>query len=327
MVIRDNLPWEPTVDEILHLHTELLQQYLRRELEIEHGRLLEKIFEKSLERIFIENRLYKRIENITTYEKIHETIAESLEPFHKDLLRVPTNEDRERLLSIPIRRISRFDLDKNRDDINDAQVTLEQVEKDLKSIKRYAIKYIKYLLTNFGELFPRRTQFQEIEQIDRRALAKKDVKVGYDLKQGFVGTKITDGDYIECTSFDKLLLLFKDGTYRVINIPEKQYVEQDGAKLAYIGVADKQTVLGVVYKNPKTHLCNAKRFVVKAFQLNKPYRYFEEGCTLEFITRSDQASPLCSNSSLDPTNASLKSNFPLTAYSSKVPLLPAFAYS
>ena len=284
MVIRDNLPWEANVDEILLYHTELLQQYLRQELEIEHGRLLEKIFEKSLERIFIENRLYKRIENITTYEKIHETIAESLEPFHEDLLRIPTNDDRERLLNIPIRRISRFDLDKNRNDINDAQAKVEQVEKDLKSIKRYAIKYLKKLLATYGENFPRRTQFQEIEQIDLRAIAKKDLKVGFDLKLGFVGTKVTDGEILECTPFDKLLLFFKDGTYRVISIPEKQYVEQEGAKLAYVGIADKKTPLSVTYKDPKTHLCYSKRFIIKSFILDKTYRYFEEGMTLEYFT-------------------------------------------
>ncbi len=283
LVIRDNLPWEADVVEILHYYVELLQQYLRQELEIEHSRLLEKIFEKSLERIFIENRLYKHIENITTYEKIHETIAQSLEPFLKDLLRIPTYEDRERLLSIPIRRISRFDLDKNRDDIAEALAKAEQVEKDLKNIKRYAIKYLKKLLATFGDSFPRRTQFQAIEEVDLRAMAKKDIKVGYDLKLGFVGTKVTDGELLECTSFDKLLLMFKDGTYRVINVPEKLYAEQDGTKLAYVGIADKQTPISVIYKDPKTHLCYAKRFIIKAFILDKTYRYFDEGMTLEFF--------------------------------------------
>ncbi len=283
MVIRDNLPWEANVDEILHFHTDLLQQYLKRELEIEHHQLLERIFLKSLERIFIENRLYKRIETIATYEKIHETIAESLEPFHKDLLRVPTYEDRERLLSIPIRRISRFDLDKNRDDINEALAKVEQVEKDLKSIKRFTIKYLKKLIANYGENYPRRTQFQELEDVNLRALAKKDIKVGYDAKNGFVGTKVTEGEYLECTAFDKLLLMFKDGTYRVINIPEKLYAEQDGVKLVYLGIADKQTPITVIFKDPKNHLCYAKRFIIKAFILDRTYRYFEQGMTLEFL--------------------------------------------
>ena len=112
VVIKDNMPWEANVEEILHFHAEKLQEYLRRELEIEEGRLKEKIFEKSLEQIFIENRLYKRIEDVDTYEKIHQTIASSLKPFHEQLLREPNEEDRERLLNIPIRRISRFDLAK-----------------------------------------------------------------------------------------------------------------------------------------------------------------------------------------------------------------------
>ena len=111
LVIKNNDPWETTVEEIVKFHADQLQGYLNAELEIERNHLLEKIFEKTLEQIFIENRLYKKIEEIKSYEKIHETIAKALEPFHKNLMRIPTDEDRERLLSIPIRRISRFDLE------------------------------------------------------------------------------------------------------------------------------------------------------------------------------------------------------------------------
>lgn len=284
VVIKDNLPWEPDVDTILHDHVGRLQGYLKRELEIEQGRLKEKIFDKTLEQIFIENRLYKKIENVSSVDKIHSTVAASLEPFHDQLMRVPTQEDREKLLNIPIRRISRFDLDKNQEEIAATLKELAKVEKELKQIKKYTIAYLKGLLQKYGKDYPRRTQIQELEQIDRRAVATRALKVGFDPSTGFIGTKVASEAPIQCTNFDKLLLMYKDGSYSVINIPEKQYVNLDHTKVVYAGVADKQTVMSVVYKDPKTHMAYAKRFVVDKFILEKSYRYFEPGMELMLFT-------------------------------------------
>lgn len=287
LVIKDNLPWEPTVNEILDYHTELLQGYLRQELEIERGKLIEKIFEKTLERIFIENRLYQKIENISSYEKIHSVIEKGLEPFHGELSRIPTYDDRERLLNIPIRRISRFDLDKNQEDIAANRKQLAHVEKDLKNIKKFTIAYLKGLIQKFGKDFPRKTELQAIQQVDMRAINTRLVRVGFDPLSGFVGTKVAGNNTFECTNFDKILLVFKNGTYTVINIPEKQYVHHEGNKVVYAGVADKKTVLNVLYKDPKTHLCFAKRFVVTKFILDKVYSYMESGMDLQYISTAE----------------------------------------
>lgn len=284
IVIKDGLPWEPTVNEILELHAQNLQDYLKKGLEIERDRLLEKIFDKTLEQIFIENRLYKKIETVPTNEKIHETVARSLEPFHDQLLRVPTHDDREKLLNIPIRRISKFDLDKNQEEIASTQTQLSKVEKDLKQIKKFTIAYLRRLLEKYRDFFPRKTQFQAIEQIDIREVSTKAIRVGFDPVSGFIGTKVTGEHVFECTNYDKLLLLYKDGTYSVISLPEKQYVHQDGNKVVYAGIADKKTVITALYKDPKTHLCYVKRFVISAFILEKIYRYFEEGMDLLYIS-------------------------------------------
>ncbi|MDP1835631.1 MAG: DNA topoisomerase IV subunit A [Chlamydiales bacterium] len=284
VVVKDEYPLETDVNHVLEYHVEKLQGYLKRELEIERDRLLEKIFNKSLERIFIENRLYKQIENVSTYDKIHETIEISLKPFHKELYRLPTYDDRESLLNIPIRRISRFDLDKNKEEVADTQEKLEVVEKDLKDVKKYTIRYLKHLIKTYGKDFARRTQTKAIEQVDRRAIDTRQIKVGFDPATGFVGTKVVSDHVIECTNFDKLLLMYKDGTYTVINIPEKQYVTKDKTKVVFVGVADKKTILNLVYSDPKTRLCYVKRFIITAFTLGKTYRYFEEGMALEYIT-------------------------------------------
>ncbi|KAF3361726.1 DNA topoisomerase 4 subunit A [Chlamydiales bacterium STE3] len=282
VVIKDNLPWEPTVNEILQFHVTSLQDYLRRELEIERERLLEKIFKKTLEQIFIENRLYKKIENIKSYDEIHETVGNSLVPFHKQLSRIPTHDDREHLLSIPIRRISRFDLDKNKDEIATLENDLGRIEKHLKNIKKFTINYLKKLVDKYQGQFARKTRIESIEQIDIRAIATKTLRVGFDPESGFVGTKVNGTFSFECTNFDKLLLMFKDGSYTVMNIPEKQYVQR-GQKVVYVGIADKKTIFSAIYKT-STQLVYAKRFIVEKFILDKFYRFLEEGVDLEFLS-------------------------------------------
>jgi topoisomerase-4 subunit A len=284
VVVKDDFPLETDVEEVLRFNTEMLVSYLKRELEIDRDRLLEKIFQKSLERIFIENRLYKKIENISSYDKIHEAIEDSLKPFYEELYRIPTYEDREALLNIPIRRISRFDLDKNKEEVAVTQEKLEEVEKHLKDVKKYTIRYLKGLIKEYGADYPRRTVVKSIEEVDKRAIDTRQVKVGYDPATGFIGTKVASDSVIECTNFDKLLLMYRDGTYQVINIPEKQYVGKDKAKMAFVGVADKKTLLTAVYLDPKTRLCYAKRFVITQFILDKVYRFFEEGMALEYLT-------------------------------------------
>ena len=272
-----------TVNEILKFHAEKLQDYLKAELEIEQNRLLEKIFEKTLEQIFIENRLYKYIETQETYEKVHGAIEQGLKPFYKHLARIPTYEDREGLLSIQIRRISRFDIAKNEQEIAALQKLLEDVEKQLKNIKKCTIKYLQGLIKKYGPLFPRHTQIKPIEELDKRAISEKTLKVGYDSESGFIGTKISSSVGFECSNLEKLLILYTDGTYRVISIPEKQYIHIKDAQVIWIGIADKKTTFGVIYIDPKGYPY-AKRFVIKQFILDKEYEFLDRDQKLEYIT-------------------------------------------
>jgi topoisomerase-4 subunit A len=314
IAIKDNLPWETDVNEILTYHADQLVRLLRKELEIERDRLLEKIFYRTLERIFIEEKIYKKIESVKTLEGIHETLEAAFKPFVKKLLRVPTHEDREKLLQIPIRRISRFDVDKNQEEIALLKESHGTVEKHLKNVKKYAIAYLKKLIEKYGAEFPRKTRIKAIEEIDRRSIETKKIKVGYDPQSGFVGTKVSGPQKIECTNFDKLLAFYSDGTYTAINIPEKQYLE----KALWVGVADKKTPISVIYKNQETGQAWVKRFIVDKFILDKPYRYLEEKWELlhlssdpdltveiHFATsaRQQQKSLICSMKSLPVSGA------------------------
>ncbi|MBT3393890.1 MAG: DNA topoisomerase IV subunit A [Waddliaceae bacterium] len=284
IVIKEQMPWETNVDEILRYHTNKLKEYLKEELEIERDRILKKIFDKTLERIFIENKLYKKIESIKTYEGIITAIKKALVPYHSELSHKPDKEDIERLLAIPIRRISRFDIDKNLRDIAEHKKKLASVERDLRNIKRCAIRYLKSIITKYGDMFPRRTAIDEIATVDKRVITTHDVKVYYDAKSGFLGTKISSDDYFECTNLDKILIMYKDGAYTVINIPEKQYILREKNPIAYIGIADKTTQLRVIFRDAKTRCAYAKSFIVKKFIIDREYRYFEEGAKLDVIT-------------------------------------------
>lgn len=285
IVIKDGLPWETDVNEILGLNATKLVEFLKRELEIERDRIQEKIFYKTLERIFIENKVYKKIETEKTLEGIHETLEGAFKPFRKKLLRDPTHDDREKLLQIPIRRISRFDIDQNKEEIAKLEDSLEAVIKNLRNVKKYAIGYLKTLIEKFGKDYARKTKFKAIEEIDRRAIETKEIKVGFDPKACFVGTKVAGPVVFTCTNFDKLVVFHEDGTYKVVNIPEKQYFE----KAKWVGVADKKTVMNVVFKMMDTKQVWAKRFIVDKFILEKSYRFIDEKGELELISTDPYA--------------------------------------
>ena len=203
------------------------------------------------------------------------------------MLREPTHEDRERLLNIPIRRISRFDIAKNQEEIAAYQAQAAKVEKELKNIKKVTIRYLQGLLKSMETNIPGEQKFKQIEQLDRRAIETRQITVGFDPASGFIGTKVPSSHLLECTNFDKLVVMFKDGTYTVINIPEKQYVHHEGNKVVFLGVADKKTIMRVAYRNPETHHAYAKRFIIEKFILDKTYRYLEEGMILDFISTDE----------------------------------------
>jgi topoisomerase-4 subunit A len=284
VVIKNNLPWETTVDEILRHQTGLIRNLHQRELELERDDLIEKMFLKSLEQLFIEKRMYKLIEDLKSYDEIHSAIEKAIEPYHKNLSRIPVYEDRERLLGIPIRKISRFDLEKSKEEIVALQEKLEETEKNLKNLTNYMIRHLRHLIKKYGGDHMRKTEIETIKAIDKKEIATEQIQIGFDQENGFIGTKVKSEMTLECTNFDKVLLMYHDGTYSVMNVPEKLFVNKDGKKVIFMGVADKKTEFTTLYKDPKSSVLFAKRFIVKQFILEKEYRYFDEEMKLEYFT-------------------------------------------
>lgn len=280
MVICENRPVQMNVHSVIERNTRKLQEYLQRELEIELKRQEELFHAKTLAQIFIENRIYKRIENCDSSEKIFAEIYKGLEPFRKMLKRDVNDDDIEKLLSIQIRRISLFDIRKNQEELAEIVKTLETINHNLKHLKAYAIKYIQALLDKYGAMFPRRTRIETFNKIDRKAAALNNIKVGWDRKGCYIGTNIKSDDCVTCNEFDRLLCVERNGNYKIINIPEKIFID----RLYDFRKYDPTLEFGIIYKDTKSGKCYGKRCVVNQFITDKQYRICPPGCRLELIT-------------------------------------------
>ena len=278
-IIKNNRPVIFSVPEVLHHNTQRLVDYLRWELEIEENKLNERFHEKTLEQIFIENRIYKRIEDCTEEDAVYEAVYAGLEPFKDQFRREVTREDIDRLLRIPIRRISLFDINKNRKELDDILKALEEVKYNLKHLKEYTINFIKELLKKYGKDYPRRTEVTELEQVDAKEIALSNTKVGLDRKGGYVGTSVSGADSFKCTEFDKIVVLFRDGKFKVMNIPDKLFV----GRFYEAFVVDKEQIYSIVYRDNKTGLSYHKRCKIDRFILEKEYQLCPPKCKIELF--------------------------------------------
>ena len=268
VVIKDNRPVELTVSEILRENADQLVAVLKRELELREQKLQDELHYRTLERIFIEERIYKLIEKCKTAESVVAAVYDGFKPFKKQLVREIVDTDVERLLQVRIRRISLFDINQHREEMEKVKTDLAETRKNLKNLTRYVIGHLEALLEKYGPQFPRlTTKSSRHEEVDAKTVAFKAFKVAYDRETGYVGYKVTGEEFkIECTKFDKVLLVFKDGTYKVSELPEKLFV---GPELFYCELPDRETVFTCAYTDRKASYL--KRFKFGGTILNKAY--------------------------------------------------------
>jgi topoisomerase-4 subunit A len=266
-VIKNNRPVEMTVSEVLKANTEQLVETLKRELELRASQLQEELHFRTLERIFIEERIYKKIEQCKTNETVMAAVHDGFKPFRKELIREMTDADVERLLQVRIRRISLFDINKHREEIEKTKADLNETRKQLKNLTKYVIGHLESLLAKYGPLYPRLTKSSRYDEVDAKEVAFKAFKVAYDRESGYVGYKVSGEEFnLECTKFDKILLVFKDGHYQVIELPEKLFV---GPDLFHCGLPERERVFTCAYTNREaTYL---KRFKFGGTIMNKIY--------------------------------------------------------
>jgi topoisomerase IV subunit A len=280
VVIKDNRPVELTVSEILRVNTEQLVAILKRELELREQQLLDELHYRTLERIFIEERIYKLIEKCKTNEAVFASVYEGFKPFKRQLVREIIDADVEKLLSVRIRRISLFDISKHREEMEKTKADLDVTCKNLKGLTKYVIGHLEALLEKYGPLYPRlTTKSARHEEVDVKAVAFKSFKVTYDRGTGYVGYKVTGEEFkLECTKFDKVLLVFKDGTYKVTELPEKLFV---GPELFFCGLPDREKIFTCAYTNRDASYL--KRFTFGGTILGKAYSCIPEKSRILFF--------------------------------------------
>jgi topoisomerase-4 subunit A len=272
-VILGNTPVVMSVDEVLRFNTEKLKNDLEKELHIELGRLKERLHANLLEQIFIEERLYKDIEECSSYEAVLATLEKSLKPFAEKFIRPLTPEDMERLLEIRIKRISRYDIEKKRKDVKEIRVEIKKVQTSLKDMVGFTVNFLDDLLKKYGHLYPRKTEIRSFKEVEYRDVALSNLTVCYNRKSGFLGHQVKEEADISfnCSEYDKLLLIFNDGVYKVINVAEKLFI---GGELLWAGKIEEKIVFNVIYREGVQGYSYAKRFCTPKFILEKEYHLF-----------------------------------------------------
>ena len=266
VVIRDRRPVEMDVHEILQHNTRQLVDLLERELRLEKKNLQDAFHHKTLVQIFVENRIYKRIEECTSQEAVQQAVLDGVNKFRHLLRRDVTRDDVEMLLEVRIRRISQFDINKNRREIDDIVAALGEVEKNLGQLVPYAIRYLRGLHKTYAPLFPRRTRTARFEAVEVRELTAGELSMKWDKVNGYFGSAVEGDEHFKCSSLDKVLLVWSDGTYRMLPPPDKLFVDKS---LLYAAIYDRDKVMTVVYRSHEiTYL---KRFTVGGAIMNKDY--------------------------------------------------------
>lgn len=277
LCIEDNRPVELTVNEVLRRLTERLVIILEKELEWEKARLLDEFHNKTLVQIFIENRIYKDIEECKTYNAVQKAVLDGVNKFRDRLRRDVTLDDVEMLLGVRIKRISRFDMEKNRKDIEDILIALDEVEKNLKRMVDYTVDYLNALHKKYAKEYPRLTQIEEngFQKIEVRKLTASELKIRHDAANGYLGHAMKEGDEIlECSSLDKIIVVWKDGRYMMMPPPEKMFVDKD---MLYAGKFDRDKEFLMAYTHKQTSYI--KRFTFGGAIQNKEYSLCPEGKT------------------------------------------------
>lgn len=292
IVLDAGRPRAMSVTQILQKNVDRLMSLTKREQEIRLAELDKLFHDRTLDRIFIEERLYKRIEKEKTYEGVKATIRMGFAPFLPHL-RHPevTDDDIERLLKIPIRRISQFDIDKNREEIAAIEKEEAEVRDNLLHLRAFVVKYLKGLIRQYGKKYPRMTQIAAgaFKEVDVRAITASELTIRYDKENHFVGSGLKGGDELfKCSSLDKLVFVWKDGRYKMTPPSDKIFVDKDLLEVFLFNPEkDRARAFVCVYEEPLYGFAYIKRFTFGGMINNKEYRlapekskvlFFDEGC-------------------------------------------------
>lgn len=271
-VIIDEKPVFLTVNDILERNTFQTKELLRRELEIRKAELMEKLLFSSLEKIFIENRIYRDIEECETWEAVIQTIDKGLDPFKPEFYREITTEDIVRLTEIKIKRISKFDAFKADELMRRLQEELKEVNYNLKHLTEYAIKYYQNLLDKYGKGRERKTEIRTFDTIQATVVAANNAKLYVNRADGFVGYGLKKDEFVcDCSDLDDVIVFRRDGNCVVTKIQEKGFVGKDIIHVAVFRKGDERMVYNLVYLDGGSGKAMVKRFQVLGVTRDREY--------------------------------------------------------
>ena len=271
-VIEDDKPQFLGVNEMLKVSANNTVELLKRELEIRKSELEDDWHKSSLEKIFIENRIYHDMEDSPSWEKTIAIIDKGLEPFKKVLLREVTTEDIERLTEIKMKRITKHDAFKADEHIKNIEEEIKEIEHKLAHIIDYSIEYYKNIKKKYGKDKERKTEIRSFDNIVAAKVVVANEKLYVNRKEGFIGISLKKDELVsECSDIDDVIVFLKDGKYLVTRVSDKAFVGKNILHIAVFRKSDERTVYNVVYRDGKYGNAYMKRFNVKSITRDKVY--------------------------------------------------------
>jgi topoisomerase-4 subunit A len=271
-IISNNKPEFLGVKEILKTSTENTKDLLKKELEIQLNELESQWHTISLERIFIENRIYRDIEEKTTWDDVISTIDIGFDPFKKKLKRDVSLDDIKKLTEIPIRKISKFDLNKVKEKLNNIEITIEEVKNNLNHIIEYTIQYFTHLKKHYGKERKRKTKIEEFDDLDKKKISIKNQKLYVNKEEGFIGTSLKKDEFIsDCSDLDDIIVFTKQGVMKVVKVDGKVFVGKDILHVSLFNSDIKEKTYNLIYRDGKNGTSFMKRFKISGVIRDKEY--------------------------------------------------------
>ena len=271
-VIVDDKPSFMGVSTILKHSADRTVELLKSELEIRLGELNEDWHMSSLEKIFIEKRIYRDIEESETWEAVIADIDKGLDPFKKLLFREVTREDIIQLTEIKIKRISKFDVKKANEHIKGIETEIEEVKNHLKNLIPFAINYFKQIKKKYGKGRERKTELRSFDTIEATKVVANNAKLYVNYKEGFIGTGLKKDEFIcDCSDIDDVIVIRKDGVYLITRVAEKVFVGNDILYAQVFLKNDERTIYNIVYQDGKDGPLLAKRCAISGLTRDKEY--------------------------------------------------------
>ena len=273
-VVQDKKPIFTTVSDLLRMSVEHTKSLLKWELEIAKAELEEQYFFTSLEKIFIENRIYKEkgYEEAPDKEKLIAFVDKALDPWKEKLIREVRREDIERLFEIRMIRITRFDSKKADELMRDLDKKIKATIKNLKNLTDYTIAWFDSLKTKYGHLYPRRTEVRNFANINIKTVVEANEKLYINRTDGFIGTGLKKDEYLfNCSDIDEVIIFHKDGKYKIVKVADKVFVGADIIHIDIYRKNDHRTIYNTIYRDGKKGIYFMKRFAVTGVARDKEY--------------------------------------------------------